>query len=619
MVTVRLRGVVRFAVLAAVTFAACGPIVDPPPSFAPENRCVEHACGDYRQAAPKVTCIQGICGSQQELDFVLVVSIPTMSRFAAGSTVAASWRDLVRPTRPDQKRTTCIPPECLTLPQLYRVDGDFSVSADAVEDLTPKLLNFWNADAPTTIPVRATFTQRWSFGTFSSSASSVGLPLDDVDSVYDVRLPQDPRKGPAGAPSVGFVAALAAGDYDRVLEPVAPFDEFFPPVRASAISITAADYQRVVVLSSTAPTDDKSTMSVESYERSLSRGATGFSGWRAHIESALTGERISSYATIPDYTTSRYPLTLWMKPRGNEPWKDTTIVIRPPRGAGAVPELARVLLATDNPNVDYPTLPAPVRVSGVVRSAKTERSLPAQLVFRSQPYSHASGILTVEPGYAEVLRYTTSVRTDDGGSYAALLPPGTYDVDVLPDESTGHALGQAIFTRVGSTPAAQRGRDFAVRPAARVRGSCALSDGRKLADAQIVLRPSGALTSSLTSTEPSPPRPTRGRTGADGSFELLADAGVFDLFVRPREGTRFPWVVVPRLRVGEDDLTLEPVVVPAPVVYSARLRGPDDSIIRHAVVRAFAQLAPNTRAVEIGLAITDANGELELLLAGAGR
>src|SRR5690606_29437960 len=76
----------------------------------------------------------------------------------------------------------------------------------------------------------------------------------------------------------------------------------------------------------------------------------------------------------------------------------------------------------------------------------------------------------------------------------------------------------------------------------------------------------------LTRRETILPRATSSFLSQDGSFEILADSGVFDLSVRPDVATGYAWLVVPNVPVGpagtQASSDLGTLRMPQPVRYT---------------------------------------------------
>jgi hypothetical protein len=137
------------------------------------------------------------------------------------------------------------------------------------------------------------------------------------------------------------------------------------------------------------------------------------------------------------------------------------------------------------------------------------------------------------------------------------------------------------------------------------------------------------------------PREAQATTASDGSFGgLVLDPGRYLLRVRPADGTRLPWFVVPSFPPvapagGGPPLPVEAgkIEVPVPVSAGLTLLDPGNNAVVRALVRVFTMPIPAPQppagqcmppmtetatpvpAVEVGRAITDATGHYELYLA----
>ncbi len=112
-------------------------------------------------------------------------------------------------------------------------------------------------------------------------------------------------------------------------------------------------------------------------------------------------------------------------------------------------------------------------------------------------------------------------------------------------------------------------------------------------------------------------RPGRTKTLQDGRFVLELDPGPYVFTVIPKAGTGFPRVVT-RPEVLAKATELPDIRVPAPTRLAFELRDPSPTgnpIVR-AVVRILAAVPGREgMPIEIGSAMTDPNGLVEILLA----
>jgi len=140
--------------------------------------------------------------------------------------------------------------------------------------------------------------------------------------------------------------------------------------------------------------------------------------------------------------------------------------------------------------------------------------------------------------------------------------------------------------------------------------------------ATAVPRTTTALATALGS-EAFVPRASTGLVAADGSFELRADAGDFDVVVRPEARAGFAWLVRPGVpvEVAETTRHLGELTLPLPVAFSGLVRvradpesdGIDHAVLPGALLRAYLTVDSGT-VVQVGQATANEEGTYELLL-----
>jgi hypothetical protein len=145
------------------------------------------------------------------------------------------------------------------------------------------------------------------------------------------------------------------------------------------------------------------------------------------------------------------------------------------------------------------------------------------------------------------------------------------------------------------------------------------------------------LTPSLSSITIPPPAVPASPIDFPRSFEVTTDAnghfvfspvdqayvgeGLYDITVRPPDGTSLPWVVSPNHLISSqaDAVTTFPLTVPAPAPLTLTLHDPDDNAVIGALVRAYAfptcSALPCSGAIQIGEALTDSTGSFQMFLA----
>jgi hypothetical protein len=355
----------------------------------------------------------------------------------------------------------------------------------------------------------------------------------------------------------------------------------------------------------------------------------GLDGWRAWLVDRPSQRRISvvrtlsgTQVTVPLYTSGE------ARTPGGGLGDDVEAIVAPPEGWIGVPRLVtRLFSGAGLKNLAYPVIPPPVSVAGVVAQPEgvgdTLLGYPARVRFESESITTST-----EP--SRLLRYSATVDTDDRGRFATILPPGTYVATIEPAEGTGFAPRKenVVVDRVLTS--------LILRPPPRriVSGRAVLTDGRPLSEADVIAVPN-RLAATQWGSSFAMPRPSRARTGEDGRYALELDPGPYILSVVPQAGTGFPRVVVradvpdaASLSVAEvSDVRIPELRVPVPSRLAFTLRAPAtpqipiQNPIQNALVRIFAMPASVdgmpvvSDPVEIGSAMTDATGAVEILLA----
>ncbi len=590
-------GVVGVSVVLAAL--ACGEIEGTPRTLAPLNVCPANPCETYAEIAPgrgKPKCNGGRCEyALPDLGYTLsfVVHVPTNSQEVAGLTFIVPWETFTSRTSTDP----CAPPSCLPFVAGEK-RGRYRMTAEAVAQTGLPV-----ADPTVSVPVRVAWVPVTD-ARGEIEASDVGLPLDTV---FTSSAILSPRSG--APPEVLYSQPLAPGRYLRYVYPQPPFDAYLPP----AIDVVTADVftrEEDIVLGQTTPVDDPGGTS----RTALVRRAEGLDGWRLWLADATTGQRISTLRTL-EGTESEVRLQTTgqsASPQTTALREGVDVVVAPPEDWVAVPRLVSTLIGgTGLRPVNYPALPPPTRVTGLV-SARLEGvdetpavAVPGRVSFRSAELLQQSG------GTSQLLRYETSVATDATGLFATVLPPGRYSVTVEPDPLTDRGK---VTTEVEIEATSQ---DFALNLSAPLktttRGRAILADGRPLADADVI----ATAAPDLTTPRRLRPRPARTRTGPDGSFSLALEQGAHQLAVVPQDGSGFPRVVVLTAVGGSDPkgVDLADIEIPAPVNVAFALKNPRGFVpIPRATVRAFTQLSRGGW-VEVGRAISNQGGQVEMLLA----
>ena len=586
--------------VAALAFAlacspACSPIVAQPLSDAPKNEdCLGvHKCELYTVpgATTKSQCHDGRCDfGLPTYPYTVVVNVPDTSFYGSGRAFVLTNKDFTAQPGMSSGTTACKPPLCVPLQQLVRAQGQYKVTSAASAAVGLPLVE------NTSIPVQVTLIPL-ADGT-TDEAASIGVPAVDVlTSSLGVVQP-----GSLDPPVAQYIDAVAVGRYLRIAYPEPPYDRYFPPA-FTILSASIAGINDDFTLGGTdTPLDDEIG---DTRKATVSR-ADGLDGWQVWLIDSGTGRRISSLRTLHG-TKMEVRLDTVGQAQANSPAlkENVDVIVAPPASYVGVPRLqSRLFNGQGLAQLDLPSVPGPVSVTGVVASGEGTvlSGVRSVLQFDSTRVRRMDGTAD------SLLRYSTSVTTDDSGHFATVLPPGLYDVTIEPDYRTH-------FAKVKDTFDTSDGLAKTYRPPPRTvaTGKVVLADGRPLAGADIRALPSEV---PVTGTAVKP-RPASTITDADGNFSFEVDQGEYDFVVDPQAGTGFPRLVQVR-SFATGTAKLDAIVVAPPARLSFTLKDPSSNgnpIVR-AVVRVFAE-PPNRGppAIEIARSMTDEKGQCEILLA----
>ena len=614
------------AVLGAA--AACNEIIARPLSSAPANACDEHPCGAYDADAGALApiCRSNRCelptaGNLPNYPFWVVLSLPDTSFFAPGLSYVFAANANGEPAfkRPVQPNPQCTPPTCL------QTDGDAFLSGRYVARLDATNLVKATLDTATAapiaavtgdqpIPVRAMFFP-------TGNAQQATFPVLPVGAIV-ATSGTDPGLGSA----LDYGRTLLAGAYTRELYPQPPFDAIYPPV-TSSIAFDSARRTDRSELTLAAEGDGVTPLdfttnrcTVEETAQRDTRCAIvgreeGLDGWRVWLEDAETGKRISVIRTFSNtivddrVSVVTEAAALLYTAVGTNLGDRLNAVVAPPPSTIGVPRYQSLLVGLQGlQNLRIPTFPPPVEVLGVVAEPGAADA-GASLLGYAARVSLVSTSLTTAAGPNPLLRYSTTVSTDDRGRFSTILPPGNYTATVEPAVGTRFAKAtiDVVVDRIVTALRLQP------PPRATLRGRAVLTDERPAAEASVLLTP-------VERTDDAGNvvlgRPASTTVAPDGTYAVDLDPGAYVLSVIPKPSTGFPRVLK-RVVVGAEPVTAPDVRIPPPSHLSFELRDPNapGNPISRAVVRFFTTFADDTLPVEIGSTLTDADGRVEILLA----
>jgi hypothetical protein len=238
------------------------------------------------------------------------------------------------------------------------------------------------------------------------------------------------------------------------------------------------------------------------------------------------------------------------------------------KGQGVIDQLAAV--------------PKLVSLEGQVIDAETGAPKPASVTLT------ATELLGMPAG--TLTSFTRSIQTRDNGTFSLDVLPGTYRVLTVPAEDVNSAgapfAANEVTWKIAASPAHQAGRAVALSRARSVVGAVSTPWDDAARGAVISVEPSpGTIVTDVFARAlgalPLVPRSTTSGVADNGAFALFADPGtpdrpnLFDLSVRPPAASGFPWLLLPRLELGEDRVDVGALQLAAPVQLelTAELRG----------------------------------------------
>jgi len=568
--------------MATVLFASCAPVSGTPRTMATMNSCAELSCDAY-SGSIKPMCRQGRCEVVvQPSEFTLVISLPTTSFFAAGTTFAVTSTQLANATDTPE----CNHSECISLQDLVRYSSEYRVTQEAAI-----AVGYDQGAGTFALPGIMTLTPLVETGESFAVATSQGLPLPTITKQGIIKL--DANRKPA---SIEFSANVAPGRYRRLITAAPPFGDAFPPL-LSEIDASGSSVSDINILGENPPLDDPSGLS----RLATIRRSGGLDGFRVWLEDEKARIRVSPLRILAGEEAQVRLDTVGIKQTDSVALPDQIdIVVAPPANAVAMPNLVNRLIGGAGLVQEYPRLPPPVAVSGRIERV----GLGAKVVFES------TKINRLDAEASTFLSYVTEAFTDNTGAFSTVLPPGSYTAYAIPAFDTPLAqsktqleIGQARTDLVLSPE--ERSRVFGRVMLARTDGSI------PLVSAEVVAIPSDR-------DSPTPwkvPRSARSTTNSDGSFVLFTDPGTFDITVIPAPGSGFPNFVSPARGIQPQEAEGNELLfeVPAPIRISYEIHDLNENVVGRALVRAFAQKGGGV-PVEIGQAMTDASGKFEMFL-----
>ncbi|MCC6554639.1 MAG: carboxypeptidase regulatory-like domain-containing protein [Polyangiaceae bacterium] len=408
-----------------------------------------------------------------------------------------------------------------------------------------------------------------------------------------------------------FRAEVPSGQYDLHVVPEAPpgCTKVPPPIALPAQSISS---NTAINIESAEPVKLSGTLMVPQ--------SASVEGWFLEVVESEHGNVISEIQTLQQENPEFALLDLnfdWTYRTGYTP----LIRLRPPEGS-ALPTVhwdltAVALSGPDSLSLSLSDLnAAPRHVEGQVLDQGG-----APVIASVQIQSAA-----ISGDVSSTAKYKLETETDEAGVFAADLPPGKYRVIARPTADASKAIAEEALT-VLAGDGCFCGQSITVPERSTLRGGVTGPAGESMISAYVVVTPSLSSTTryldKVLALDPLQPREQSMPLGGTG-FALPVDPGEFDFSVRPADGSRFPWLVRPRLSVPAADIAptsdLDPMTIPYPAILQGVVRDPAGASLPGTVVRAWvpvrdpSQAGKVTGLIQIGETLTGQGGDYVLPL-----
>lgn len=323
------------------------------------------------------------------------------------------------------------------------------------------------------------------------------------------------------------------------------------------------------------------------------------SGWIADVIDGVTGLQISRPVALSlpstDQGISVYHIGLDYQPviehqdcRQQPLGRADEVVRLSPPADQVAPVLlferrALELFSKGHARIDgVPRMPNRVTVEGHVFDSSNGSPTSATLTLVASKLSLVpKGVLAA---------FSRRVKASADGRFEADILPGSYQVHVEPDRS--FELGKVplasarVTWEVPESPRHQAGRAVELSGSLLLLGNAVLPGSREgargasvVAEAPVRLRTQGHLTRALDGVFLPPYATDAVIADHGGAFGIYADRGIFDLSVRPPNGSGLAWLVLPNLDLSDSEGTrkLPRLELPLPVAVPVSASIPGDS------------------------------------------
>jgi hypothetical protein len=503
-------------------------------------------------------------------------------------------------------RASC--PGCIILPQVSILQGYYAVTPSATAALTLDL-----GEGTKTIPARSFAVPYIALDGKLYEPADVGLPLlrEAMTPWSDATVPP----GPQGASTAyGYQHSLfsprATEDLDLSYRlqtfPSGTLEGRLPPKTGE--TLISVDATVRTINRSNFELSDRTLDKLDKRVLTLRSNYLGLTGFRVSLEDTRFSVRVSPEVTLErgavgEEVQVTLP-TIEQETMSGALRSSVAVVVAPPRGSFGIPSVRfQYPTGAFDLTAVYQDLPGPVPVAGFVHTELG--AVRSQVTFESEELA----VRGAQSFARTAIRYSTTVDTDGLGRFLTVLPPGAYSVSVRPAavasvlRSAAAAVRLSGDSRIVIAPTASANLDFLLKERPRISG-VVLWDGRPVVGARLSMRTevSGVLRPTLVEES----------TDTSGAFALSVDPGPLTLTVAPPLGSKLPWISRKLTVNNVSSIVLQPLTLPIPARKSLRLRAPGAAPLSRATVRAFRR--EGTRFVEVGTAMTDGNGDVDLYL-----
>lgn len=490
---------------------------------------------------------------------------------------------------------------------------------------------------------------------FSTSSPIPGLASPTISTQSRSETMRDTR---GDGFDYNFATQLLPGRlYDVTVRPTGEWASQLPPLRAMYMS-PEADSHRVELrypepCSAAVMNDPTSTESCLATIYGFVRNAAGdpVDGVSLRVVDPVTGQTLSSTYTTgsgAEAVAGRFEVTLPVERwRDQEGWlfrlTPTTARLEE-HGPQQTFTVAPSALYEDDLGVVTiltPSVPNVVDYAGWVEGPDGMPAIGANLQFVSRD--------VIDETTGAVGTFTTTATTGgdpercygdgrdaDCGVFEVALLAGTYDIIITPSQSDPRQARLGVLRveerRIDPTPpdgilpgehVPVMGQLFALDRRAAFGGTVRTAGGEGMLNATVRGQALGTTRDGELPLAARYARTNMSITDMNGLFALDLDVGVYDIVIEPPPGSNYPWLVVPDQAIASDATLSNVYELENPVLVTgvAAFENPDEGAapipVANGEVRAYAVLETadgSTRAVQIGRASTDADGNYTLLL-----